>query len=74
MHVAYTVCEMFWNAPTQNMCNYLHYMENVGLKTGFLVSHRSNEENKLPVYLELDVNLWVISYHNPLLSSKIGCV
>lgn len=57
MHVAYTVCEVFWNVPAQNMWNYLHYMENVGLKTGFFVSYRSNEENKLPVHLELDVNL-----------------
>lgn len=65
---------MFWNAPAQNLWNYLHYMENVGLKTGFFVSHPSNGENKLPVHLELGANLWVISYHIPLLSNKIWCV
>ena len=73
MHVAYTVCEIFWNTSEQKMLNCLRYMENECWKTVFLVSHRSNGENKLPVRLELDANLRVISY-NPLLSDKIGCV
>lgn len=76
MLVAYTVCEIFWNTSKQKkkMLNCLCDMENVCLKTVVLVSHRSNGENKLPVHLELDANLRVISYHNPLLGDKIRCV
>lgn len=72
MRVAYTACEIFWNTSEQKMLRYLCYMENVCLKTVFLVSHRSNGENKLPVHLELDANPRVISYHNPLLGDKAG--